>query len=258
MTLDDDYANSAHIPGGDGYYAQWDAAAEAFRASHKDKTLGVKYGARDRQIFDMFRPSDAAKGTVIFVHGGYWVAGSAGMFSHLAAGAVAAGFNCAMPSYTLAPDAQISDITVETAAAITAIASQTQGPLYLTGHSAGGHLVARMACSDMAKRWTSRVARIMPISPLSDLSPLMQTSMNAQLGLDAVSANLESPVSYAPLDVPVTIWVGEAERPAFLDHARWLSDKWQCDLVVDEGKHHFDVIEGLEQTDSAMMRALLS
>jgi hypothetical protein len=60
-----------------------------------------------------------------------------------------------------------------------------------------------------------------------------------------------------PPDVPVTVWVGSDERPAFLDQARWLADAWSCAHVIDAGTHHFDVINGMTQAGSPLMRAIL-
>ncbi|MDA9207921.1 alpha/beta fold hydrolase [Octadecabacter sp.] len=257
MNLDNAYANSAHIPDGEGYFPRWAKAAAEFRSTQPTASLGIKYGSKPRQTYDFFAPTELAKGTVIFVHGGYWLASSPRDFSHLAAGAVHAGYCCALPSYTLAPVARISDITQEIRTAISAIAAKTNGPIYLVGHSAGGHLVARMACDDVYEKWQSRVARVMPISPLSDLAPLMQTSMNDTLRLDPIEAKQESPIQHHPRNIPVTVWVGGAERPAFLDQARWLVQAWGSQHVVDAGRHHFDVIEGLEDPTSSMMKALL-
>lgn len=248
MTPDQAYANSAYIPNGEAYYARWNAAAEAFRA----RQGRMQTDATD----EIYAPKSAIRGAVVFVHGGYWMAGAPSMFSHLAAGAVAAGYVCAMPSYTLAPDARIGDMTRQIAARIGEIAQAVDGPLYLVGHSAGGHLVARMACEDMRADWSKRVARVMAISPLSDLGPLMGTTMNETLRIDADEARTESPIHHACQDIPVTAWVGSNERPAFLDQAKWLQDAWGCDLTIDPDRHHFDVIEGLEDPTSPMMRAL--
>jgi arylformamidase len=258
MTPDEAYANSAYIPDGEAYYARWDAAAAAFRNMPTDKDLGVAYGRGARQTYDFYRPIGPALGTVVIVHGGYWLAGSPYMFSHLAAGSLGRGLACAMPSHTLCPDVRIADITAEIKTAIDAIAARTDGPLYLVGHSAGGHLVARMACEDIAPDWAHRVARVMAISPLGDLAPLMGTTMNDTLGLTTEEARLESPIHHRVRDVAVTAWVGGDERPAFLQQAKGLHDAWGCDLTIDPGRHHFDVIEGLEDATSPMMRALLS
>ena len=257
IDLSDAYANSAHIPNGDSYYADWAARAGAFRAQHKSSELAVPYGPDPRQTYDLFHPATGAKGTVIFVHGGYWMAASPADFSHLAAGAVAAGYACAMPSYRLAPTVRIGDITQDIAAAIMAIAKRTVGPISFVGHSAGGHLVGRMVCLDRAADWHTRVHHVVAISPLSDLAPLMQTQMNETLGIDLINAQRESLLSYPRHDIPVTAWVGALERPAFLDQSRWLSDHWQCDLVIDPDRHHFDVIDGLEDPRSPLMARLL-
>ncbi|WP_281980983.1 alpha/beta hydrolase [Thalassorhabdomicrobium marinisediminis] len=255
---DDAYANSKHIPDGEAYLARWEATAQVFRDHHRLKELNVPYGPDARQTYDIFHPERLAKGTVVFLHGGYWMAGAPGMFSHLATGALGAGFACAMPGYTLAPEARIGDIVHEVAMALEAIARCTAGPIYLVGHSAGGHLAARMACVDMMAEWSVRLARIVPISPLSDLEPLRATSMNDTLRIDAKEARAESPVHHVPQEVPVTVWVGGAERPAFLQQAHALAKAWGCGHVVEPERHHFDVIEGLERPDSALMQTLLA
>lgn len=258
IDLSDAYANAAHIPEGESYYGRWAERAAQFRAEHSSHEIGVAYGSNPRQTYDIFHPARSAKGTVIFVHGGYWMAASPADFSHLAAGAVEAGYVCALPSYRLAPDARISEITRDIVDAINAVAQSTVGPLYLVGHSAGGHLVGRMACLDIVADWQSRVRHIMTISPLSDLAPLMQTQMNETLHIDSAEARSESLLSYPRHDIPVTAWVGAKERPAFVDQSRWLRDHWGCDMVVDPDRHHFDVIEGLEDHPSPMLAKLFT
>ena len=103
------------------------------------------------------------------------------------------------------------------------------------------------------------VARVVPVWPRADLRPLRMTGMNDKLQLDAAEADAESPMWQAPrAGVDVTVLVGAAERPVFLDQARWLSDAWGCDLVVAGGKHHFDVIDAFADPDSDMARMLFS
>jgi len=256
MRLDDDYANAAHIPDGSSYYGWWDAAAARFRDVHSKAEFAVSYGASSRQVFDLFHPLGPSKGTVIFVHGGYWMAGSAGMFSHLAAGSVRSGYSCAVLGYSLTPDVRIAQITREIATGVAAIAARTAGPIYLVGHSAGGHLVARMGCADVVADWGARVARIMPISPLGDLGPLLETSMNATLRLDAVEVEAESPVRHSAPEIPVHVWVGAREIPVFLAQAKRLQQAWGCDLTIEPERHHFDVIDGLAVPQSAILQTL--
>jgi hypothetical protein len=164
MDMDRAYANGAFIAGGDAWPARWAAQAAAFRTGMGPRaTLGLACGPKERQRLDLFRPLGAARGTVVFLHGGYWMAFDRSSWSHLAAGALARGWAVAIPSYTLAPEARISAITAEIAAALAAVAAQTPGPVVVTGHSAGGHLAARMACAgvlDAGRNWKPQALRL--------------------------------------------------------------------------------------------------
>jgi len=112
--------------------------------------------------------------------------------------------------------------------------------------------------SDMREALADPVfADTMP--PLADLRPLRRTVMNADFHMLEVEAIAESPLlMHNRHDVPVTVWVGGDERPAFLDQARWLCEAWtHAKLHVAPGRHHFDVIEDLELPDSPLTNALL-
>jgi len=260
MDLSDAYENGAYIPDGDSYRARWAVAAAQFRAGAQARP-DLRYGPDTRNRLDLFLPTGRPRGLVLFIHGGYWRALDRSSFSHLAAGPVARGWAVAMPSYTLAPAARISAITREIALALVRASEEVAGPIVVTGHSAGGHLSARMRCRDVAlpDAVAARIARVLPISPLSDLRPLMQTAMNADLRLDAAEAAAESPMLKTDLRAcDTSVWVGAEERPAFLDQARWLTEAWgDVRLRVAPGRHHFDVIEELEQADSPLSNALL-
>jgi arylformamidase len=82
---------------------------------------------------------------VVFIHGGYWHLFSKSHWSHLAEGPLGQGFAVAIPGYTLAPVARLSEITAEIARAAWFVATRVPGKMVIAGHSAGGHLAARMA-----------------------------------------------------------------------------------------------------------------
>ncbi|THH36184.1 alpha/beta hydrolase [Aliishimia ponticola] len=256
--LDDAYANSAYIDGAEAYPGRWAAAAEAYRAALADRaTLGVSYGPSERQAFDVFLPEDAPDGVCMFVHGGYWLKFDRSYWSHLAAGANARGWAVVMPSYDLAPQVPIAEITQQIACAVLAMAERFEGPITLTGHSAGGHLVARMLAPGLLpENVVARIKRVVPISPVADLRPLLKTSMNEDFGLDPAGAEAESPVLQPAPSVPVSVWVGGQERPAFLDQARWLAQAWGAEHVEVPGKHHFDVIDALAYPASDLVARL--
>lgn len=252
---DRDYANGAFIPGAADYPARWTEAASDFRRSRKPRAkLDLAYGPDPRERLDLFLPDAPAKGVVVFVHGGYWHLFSKAHWSHLAAGPLARGYAVAMPSYTLAPAARIAEITAEIARACWFVGTRVPGPMVVTGHSAGGHLAARMGCADIAVP----VARVVPLSPLAELGPLVATSMNATLKIDAAEAEAESPARHALRDgVSAHVWVGAQERPAFLMQARILAEQWVCPWTADPGHHHFSVIDALADPASPLCEVLL-
>lgn len=258
--VDQSYANAAFIPGSELLPGLWEGLAGEYRKAMKARAqLNIPYGTTARQQFDLFLPEKSPVGLMMFVHGGYWLESGRESWSHLAAGAVTRGWACAMPSYTLAPAAHIADMTVEVASAIKAAASMVEGPVVVTGHSAGGHLAARMACSDMPKGLSERVVRVVPISPLSELAPIARTRMNNALHLTEAEVASESP---ARLQRRATceahVWVGMMERPAFLWQARLLSEEWDCPWTPVPGKNHFSIIDDLVDPGSALMNTCLA
>lgn len=252
---DRDYANGAFIPGASDYPARWAEAAAAFRQSLGQRAeLDLAYGPSPRERLDLFLPEGSPKGVVVFVHGGYWHLFSKAHWSHFAAGPLARGYAVAVPSYTLAPAARLAEMTAEIARACWFVSTRVAGPMVVTGHSAGGHLSARMGCADIPVP----VARVVPISPLSELGPLIGTAMNATLKIDEAEASAESPARHRLRDgVSAHVWVGAEERPVFLMQARILSEEWNCPWTADPGHHHFSVIDGLQTPDSALCEVLL-
>lgn len=264
---DNAYANMPNIPDGEGFQHRWEEKAGKFRESGNfaSKREQIAYGSGERNFYDLFEPQGTPKGTAIIVHGGYWMRFGPRHFSHLAAGPLANGWAVATPSYTLCPDVTIAQITAEISAAVEHIAANTDGPIVLCGHSAGGHLVTRMMCAggpptDGVK---DRVERVLSISGVHDLRPLLNLELNATLRLDAETAAAESPALLQPaLPCDLICWAGAGERAEFLRQNALLASVWlglgaTTTCVEEPDRHHFDVIEGLEQASSAMTRALL-
>ncbi|PZX42146.1 acetyl esterase/lipase [Roseinatronobacter thiooxidans] len=262
---DDAFANGAYIDGAAEFPPRWEGAAKGFRANARLRP-DIAYGPHPRERYDLFLPDTPPRGLVVFVHGGYWLKFDKSIWSHLAQGPVGQGWAVALPSYTLAPEATIPQITAQIARAVEHAAGEVAGPICLTGHSAGGHLATRMICADtpLPREILDRIAHVLSISGLHDLRPLVQTQMNAELGLTDAVARRESPALHRPHPgIPVTAWVGGHERPEFLRQSALLREEWArkgcaTRLYVAEGLHHFNVIDGLAQADSALTQALLS
>lgn len=266
---DNAYANGANIAAGDRWPAAWDGPAQAFRdklLAEGRARLDIVYGEAPRNRFDLFLPTAAPKGLVVFIHGGYWMESHKNSWSHLAAGAVGRGFAVAMPSYTLCPQTRISGIVNEAAAAVEKAAAMVDGPLMLTGHSAGGHLVSRMvtATSPLSSDVTRRIRQVVSISGLHDLRPLMFTALNETLNIDEKEALGESPALLRPMQgARITCWVGGGERSEFLRQSALLANIWtglgaMTSSVVEPDRHHFNVVDGLADPDHPLTRTLIA
>ena len=263
----DAYTNGAHIAGGDGYPGRWAEAAVAFRdaiAEIGSARLDLAYGAQPRNRLDLFLPAEKPWGLFVFVHGGFWMRFDKSTWSHLAEGAVRRGFAVAMPSYTLCPDIGIAGIAREVAEAVSFAGNEVEGPIYLAGHSAGGHLVSRLMAAPalLPEETQRRIAHVVSISGLHDLRPLMKATMNATLKIATVDALAESPALLEPLpNTKITCWVGAAERAEFIRQNALLANIWRglgaaTAEIVEANRHHFNVIEGLTDPRSPLTAAL--
>lgn len=265
---DDAYANGANIVGGDRWPAAWIEPARVFRdarAAAGLAKLDTPYGDGARNRLDLFLPEAKPKGLVVFIHGGFWKAFDRSVWSHLAAGPVDSGYAVAMPSYTLCPDIRIAGIVGEVAAAIETAAGLIDGPVMLTGHSAGGHLASRMICADtpLSAALQARIRNVVSISGLHDLRPMMRTQMNETLHLDEAEALAESPALLRPMKgARITCWAGGGERHEFLRQNALLANIWTglgatTDCVVEPNRHHFSIVDGLADADHPLTRTLL-
>ena len=68
--LEREYNNRARVPEHAAIFERWRLASARFRAV-ADADLDVRYGSADRHRLDLFR-APHARGTVVFIHGGYW------------------------------------------------------------------------------------------------------------------------------------------------------------------------------------------
>ena len=141
----DAYANSAHIVGSEIWPGAWADAATVFREARQGTgraLLDRSYGSSERNRLDLFLPDQIPKGLAVFIHGGYWLALDKSYFSHFAQGALCHGYASRCRATALSRAAHRRHYQ-GIGAAISVAAELVDGPICITGHSAGGHLAAR-------------------------------------------------------------------------------------------------------------------
>jgi arylformamidase len=270
MTVDyeAEYNNRARVPEHPAIFIRWARAAEAFRAAHPHAETGLAYGESPRQKIDLFWPG-AGRDTplALFIHGGYWRSLDPSAFSHLAAGANAHGIALALVGYDLCPAVPIETIIDQVRAATVFLYRRHGRRLVAAGHSAGGHLSACLVATDWKARGGGLPADLVPaglsISGLFDLAPLMHTSMNQDLRVDAGNVQRISPLAWDVVrDRVFEAWVGGDESAEFLRHSRDVSEKWggkgvKTRYVEVSGANHFTVLDPLAEPKSSMTARLV-
>ena len=253
-----EYNNRARVPDHGVFIDGWHKDAAAYRATAVCE-LDLSYGPGERHRVDLFHADKSDGPVVLFLHGGYWQAFDKSSASHLARGANLRGFAVAVPSYPLAPQADLAEIVRSIEQAADFVARRMQRPLIVAGHSAGGHLAAcLMARSSSAVR---PVRAGMPISGLFDLTPLVSTSINKALGLTTEDAARLSPCGWTPPPGGhVVAVVGSAESAEYHRQTHLIVESWhELDGRVEivPNAHHFSVVAGLADPGDALVDVLV-
>lgn len=265
-TWDRAYSNRAAVADTAEWMAETAEKSRRFRTDHPSATLDVAYAPGPRRDFDIFKPAGTPRGTLIFIHGGYWRAGTRQEHSHFAAGALAHGWCVAMPEYPLCPDVRIGEISRLMTQATDAIAYHCpDGPLVLSGHSAGGQLATYVASegSGLSRRTRDRIRLVVSLSGVHDLRPLLFTSdLNGSLQLDQREADEFSSALRRPGHAfELACVCGGAELAEFRRQNALLANIWQgfgltCSAIEYEGRNHFTLLDLMSDRESAMTSLL--
>jgi len=257
-----EYNNRARVPEHPALMAGWSKDAAAYRLQHAPRA--ISYGPGSRNTIDLFAGGGQGP-IVVFIHGGYWQALDGSSFSHCARGLDAHGIDVAIPSYDLCPQVSVATIIEQMRAAARELARLGR-PLVISGHSAGGHLAACLLATDWpvfdAALPKDTVTAVYAISGLFDLPPLVETSINKALGLDAESAKAASPLFWTPpshgsLDAVV----GEKEGAEYHRQSRSIAEIWGAAGISTRygavaGANHFTAIAPLSDPESPMVLRL--
>lgn len=258
LDLEAEYNNRAAVPDHPAIMARWKAAAEAARAAHPPTPL--PYGPGPREVMDLFKAGPEAP-VVVFLHGGYWQALDRTWFSGIAPALLAHGVGLAIPSYDLCPDVRLGRIIGQAREAVELIRVRTGRRPVVFGHSAGGHLAACLLSE-------GRVSAAVAISGVFDLIPLIPTSINAALRLDAREAAALSPIHWpvpngsTPGGTVLDCVVGGDETSAFIRQSRDMAAFWggkgvETRFEALAGLNHFTVLDPLTDPGSALIRRIV-
>ena len=267
------YNIRAAVPDHPRWFRHFAEASASARAALAPKT-DLRYGPRPKEVLDLFLPAGAARGTFVFLHGGYWRAFDKSDFSFVALPFVAAGYAVAVVNYDLCPEVSIATIVDECRHAIAWLirdgASDGANPdrIVVGGHSAGGHLTAMLFATDWKALGLAGDPFVggISVSGVHDLAPLVLFSGNADFRLDAAEAERLSPMRLSPRTrAPLLLVAGADETSEFVRQTRILWDVWPANrlagarapLLIPD-RNHFTVVVDFADADSELTRATLA
>jgi arylformamidase len=243
---------------------------EAFPAN-----LNIAYGEyRDEKlnIFPAQNRRSALAPVHVFIHGGFWRSMKAWQFSSLATGFVPFGAALIVIDYPLMPAVRLHEVVESCRKAISWIYrhgreySLDPDRIFISGNSAGGHLVAEM----MDRTWIDRfqlpqdvIKGGTAISGLYDLRPVVPSFQNNDLKLREEEVSEFSPL-LRELDIkaPLISTVGGLETREFLRQtAEFAAHVARTNpsvehLVVPDTDHITVVLDAMSDPDNELNRAV--
>lgn len=260
------------VPDYEQYFVRWAETSDAARRTLQHR-LNLAYGPGRNDRLDVFLPTGNGPFPVhIFFHGGYWRALGKDDFGGVALALVPAGAIVVVVDYTLCPHATMDELVEQCRRSVIWIAGNIAemggdpSRLYMSGHSAGGHITAMMVNTDWAARggMTGTLRGACSMSGLFDLEPMaLAPFLQPDLRLTPEQVVRNSPLNFVkPNPVPLILSVGENETAEFHRQSAVYAKAWRAagnavEEIAVPGRHHYSIIESLFDDGDPLRMALL-
>ncbi len=273
QALDLQYNNRLRVPEYQTWFRTWAETSEETRHTLSCST-DIAYGQHPAETLDIFPAMQANAPANLFVHGGYWQSLDKSGFSYVARGFVPHGITTVVVNYALAPDASMDEIVRQNRASVAWLWNNAaelgidRNRIHVSGHSAGGHLVAMLLATDWP-RFAPGLARDVvrsghAMSGLFDLEPIRLCYLNEVLGMDATEARRNSPVLIDyPRSTPLLISLGALESDEYHRQVRAMEKVWRdrdypTRTLIADDHNHFTIADRLGDPESDIVAAQLA
>ncbi len=269
--LDAQYDNRAKVADFEAHVRRWERSCKAVRET-LDARFDIAYGEGADEKLDVFTADRPAAPIQFFIHGGYWRQFSKDEFSYVARVFQPRGAITVLVNYSLIPAVTMGELVRQCRAALGWVwrnAADFGGDrerIYISGHSAGGHLVGMLCATDWPQFEAALPADLIKgatsLSGLMDLEPIRLCFLNETLALSERDVLENSPARLARgSDAPLNLFVGAEEGPEYLRQSEVLAQHWAAppdppQLHVPVGENHFSIVTQLDEPDSAVATAV--
>lgn len=253
-------------------HLDWYITRSAKTREELSHRLQVSYGPTRVEYLDIFPAAKPNAPILVFIHGGYWMMNDTQPFSFVARGPVSAGITTIVLNYALCPKVTLDEIVRQTRAAVAWIYRNAESwggdrdRIYVSGHSAGGHLTAMAMATDWENDYDLPQDIIKggcAISGLFDLMPFPYTWLQPKLQLTWGEVLRNSPIRYIPERAgSLIVTYGGDETSEFARQSQDFLSAWRekglkGEYLPQPGKNHFSAIEGFIDASDPLCAAIL-
>lgn len=268
-SLDEQYNPRAKVADFAAIVERWQAQSSQARRELAC-TSDVAYGASVSEKLDIFHAGRKHAPIQIFFHGGYWRAMNKNDFSFVARDFVAAGATVVVVDYALCPTVTLDELVGQCYDAIRWISAHAKeiggdpDRVFLSGHSAGGHITAMGMTADEGHIPAGLIKGGCSVSGLFSLEPLRRSFLNAEIRLDQAGVRRNSPIRLVGSNcAPLIASVGDLESREYHRQTEAFLHVWrargnQAKVVQAPGLHHYAVLEAFCDAAHPLGQAVLA
>ena len=269
--LDAEYDNRAKVLNSADHLQWYADVSKEYRQTALCE-LDVAYGNSKMENLDIFFPDGdnekKQRPVHVFFHGGYWRALSKNEFSYVARGLMKSNAICVVMNYDLIPNINMDQLVQQCRQSLYWVWQNIEqyggdrNHITLSGHSAGGHLVAMMMSTDWTRLDDSCPINLVKsgvsISGLFDLEPIRLCFLNKSLSLNETSAKNNSPLFYKnESEGELICYYGSLEGKEYRSQSDRLAEQWQnTTSAVLNGHDHFSCMRELYDPNSFLAESI--
>jgi arylformamidase len=233
--------------------------------------LNVSYGKSPREMMDIYAAEKPQGPVLIYIHGGYWRSGSKEDNCNFVPTFTKRGVTVVPVEYDLCPHVTVTDIVRQTRSSIAWVYKNiilyggNPTKIFVSGHSAGGHLTAMALAHD----WTKEGLPAEPIkgavatSGVYDLDMVMEISVQEEVRMTPEIAKRNSPFLNPPrVKCPLLIGVGGDEPKGWQqmsqDYFEFCKQHgMNVEYLIEPDANHYTMTEHLLDDARPLTRAMI-